>query len=151
MATAQNISTLKRRHGKCLCLDIIMSLCFGSTNLQVHASTVMCNPMGSVRKQKTWPFTCLIYVLIHTHCLYMLCLHINDACHIMPSRSTSVEVQNALSPKRKAGTCWTHPTPYTHTHSSSNSSNSHNFYLSTFISQIDCWDRPYRIVCFTYP
>ena len=30
-------------------------------------------------------------------------------------------------------------TPYTH---SSNNSNSHNFYLSTQISQIDHWDRP---------
>ena len=31
---------------------------------------------------------------------------------------------------------------------SSNNSNSHAFFTSTQISQIDCWDCPYRVVCF---
>ena len=66
-----------------------------------------------VRNRKIRPFTCLIYVFICTHDLYMVYLYINDACHIMPPHSTSVEVQNAPSPKETPGTCQSHPTPHT--------------------------------------
>ena len=58
----------------------------------------MVKMMECVRNQKIQPFTCLIYVFICTHYLYMLSLQANDACHIIPPHSTSVEVQNAPLP-----------------------------------------------------
>ena len=41
----------------------------------------------------------------------MLCLQVNDACHLSTHHSTLVEVQNTPSPRRTPGMCW--KTPYT--------------------------------------
>ena len=81
-------------------------------------------------------------ICLYSYTLTYICCVFIRWC--TPPHTTSEEVRNTSShvsrgaDARTPGTCprWRHPSH------SSNNSNSHNFYLSTRISQTDCWDRP---------